>query len=312
MELRTYDSAAALLEDTGEYLAAREAEHNLQLAILGTLRDQPDVYKEPPYLAAVWDREHVALVASRTPPFDLVLSEPGVPDTAIPAALEILVGDLALRDPGLPGVLGPPGLVGGLVERWQERTGVRAANASAERIFRLTAVRPPPMPPGRWRFASDADRGLLARWVIDFNTEALEEEQPLAEVEKMVDRWIRREGRIAYLGGRWAVRVAGGDRTADSHRHPGRARLHAASRSGTRLRERADRSGQPGPARRRPRVLLPLHGPCQPDLEHDLPGHRLRARRRCRALPVHTPGCTVRLTRHSCDKGDRRAEPGGR
>lgn len=202
MELRTYDSAAALLEDVEEYLAAREAEHNLQLAILGTLRDQPGVYREPPYLAAVRHHEDVALVASRTPPFDLVLSEPGVPDTEMPAALEMLVADLAVRDPGLPGVLGPPGLVGGLVQRWQERTGVRAEQAFAERIFRLTAVRPPPMPPGHWRFASEADGGLLVRWVIDFHAEALDEQQPLPEVEEMVGRWIRRERRIAYL---WEV-----------------------------------------------------------------------------------------------------------
>ncbi len=199
MELRTYDSAVALLEDVGGYLAEREAEHNLQLAILGTLRDQPDVYKEPPYLAAVWDHEHVALVASRTPPFDLVLSEPGVPDTVVPAALEMLAADLAVRDPGLPGVLGPPKLVVGLVARWTERTGTRAEQAFTERIFRLTEVRQPPMPPGHWRYATEADRGLLIRWAIDFHAEALDEQRPPRDVEETVGFWIRRHGRVAYL-----------------------------------------------------------------------------------------------------------------
>ena len=70
-----YDAVAAYADEVGSYLTAREAEHNLPLGILGTLRGQPEVYREPPYLAVVRDGATIALVALRTPPFGLVLSE---------------------------------------------------------------------------------------------------------------------------------------------------------------------------------------------------------------------------------------------
>ncbi|MGO9181306.1 MAG: hypothetical protein ACLQBX_05820 [Candidatus Limnocylindrales bacterium] len=86
MEFLTYATPTALLDAAEDYLVAREAEHNLLLGILGTLRDHPEVYPQPPYLATV-SEERVVLVAVRTPPFDLVLSEPEVPGDRLVATL---------------------------------------------------------------------------------------------------------------------------------------------------------------------------------------------------------------------------------
>jgi hypothetical protein len=91
MKLTRHQTVEGLLATVGDYLVAREAEHNLPLGILGTLRDQPEVYPDPPYLASVVDRGQIALVAVRTPPFGAVLSEPGVSAERILNAVALLV-----------------------------------------------------------------------------------------------------------------------------------------------------------------------------------------------------------------------------
>jgi hypothetical protein len=216
MDLVRYRSVADCLEDVGGFLAAREAEHNLPLGILGTLREHPDVYREEPYLAAVRDAEAIALVAIRTPPFSLVLSEAGGDASRLPEALDRLVPDLTAVQRDLPGALGPRPVVGAFVERWVAATGRRPELEVAERIYRLSRVSPPRSPGGRWRLATEADRALLLRWIRDFHAEALPTDAPLPGPEAMIDRWIRREGRIAYLweaGGRVVSLVAAGSPT---------------------------------------------------------------------------------------------------
>ncbi len=90
METIRFGSPEELLRVAGAYLEEREAEHNLILGIVLTLRDQPGFYREPPYLAAVLDQRRVALVAIRTPPFGVVLSEPSLSGERRLAAIEAL------------------------------------------------------------------------------------------------------------------------------------------------------------------------------------------------------------------------------
>ena len=99
MELTRHATAVSLLAVAGEFLVAREAEHNMPLGILGTLVDRPELYEEPPYLATVGDREGLALVAVRTPPYGGVLSEAGADGARLASAVEALVRDLATADP---------------------------------------------------------------------------------------------------------------------------------------------------------------------------------------------------------------------
>ena len=201
MELARYATPGALLEAAGDYLAAREAEHNLLLGILGTLRDRPEVYPDVPYLATV-SATAVALVAVRTPPFRLVLSEPGVRDDLIPDVLAPLVDDLVAGAPDLPGVLGPTAAADMFAARWCAATGCRARLVLAERIYRVARVRPAQVVPGNWRRATAPDRRLLRTWAIDFQAEALPQDAPAPDLDAMVERWIRGAGQAAYL---WEV-----------------------------------------------------------------------------------------------------------
>jgi uncharacterized protein len=221
VDLTRFGSAGALLDAAGGYLVEREAEHNLPLGILLTLRDQPGVYPEPPYLAVVRDAGRAAMVAVRTPPHGLILSEPGIPARRIPGAVETLVGDLAAVSPDLPAALGPKSTVEPFVGRWSWATGRPARLAMAERIYRLSRVIPPRPAPGAWRLAGVRDRPLLLEWFAAFQDEALSLRPPAGEAAAMVELWVRRDGRDAYLwesGGRIVSLVVAGARTPNGRR----------------------------------------------------------------------------------------------
>ncbi len=202
MDLTRHASATSLLAAVGDYLEAREAEHNLPLGILGTLRDHPEVYPDPPYLAAVMDQGAVVLIAVRTPPHHLILSEPGVPAGRVADAVTALVDDVRTVTPDLPGVLGPKAVVRPFVERWSAVTGQPATLLVEERIYRLSRVIPPRPTPGAMRRAGEADRALLVSWITAFDREALPDDEPRRDVDRMVDRWLGEADRTAWL---WEV-----------------------------------------------------------------------------------------------------------
>ncbi|HEY6056522.1 MAG TPA: GNAT family N-acetyltransferase [Candidatus Limnocylindrales bacterium] len=198
MRLQLFGSITEFLAVAGDFLVAREAESNLLLGIAGTLRDHPQVYPEPPYLAVVSDQSGVVLVAIRTPPFDLVLSDTNTPD-----ALHSVVEDVARRFPDLGGFSGPVAVSRQFADRWLARTGQPARVSMAERIYRLvTVVQPAPQPAGRWRLAGEADTTLIARWLVDFQREALPGDGPMPDPLAMAERYVHGLGRAMYL---WEV-----------------------------------------------------------------------------------------------------------
>src|SRR3989441_12989175 len=84
----------------GEFLGAREAEHNLIFGICSSIDADPTQFAGPPYLATVLHGDRVVGAAIRTPPWRLVLS---VMDH--PGAAHRLVDELMAET--LPGVVGP-------------------------------------------------------------------------------------------------------------------------------------------------------------------------------------------------------------
>jgi GNAT superfamily N-acetyltransferase len=205
VELLRHASAASLLAEAGDFLVAREAEHNLPLGILGTLRDQPGPYPESPYLATVADADGIALVAVRTPPYGVVLSEPGTAGERLEAAVDALVRDLAGADPGMRSALGPRSVVDLFADRWRAATGRVATTESNERIYRLSRVIPARPARGRWRIAEGGDDALLRAWLHAFHVEALPAGSPQPDQDVYVGRLVRREDRFAYL---WEIEGA--------------------------------------------------------------------------------------------------------
>ena len=191
MELQRFADVEAFLAAAGDFLVAREAEHNLLLGVCSNLRETPEAYPDPAYFATVTDDDRIVAVALQTPPFQLVLSE--IDD---PAAIPVLADDLVERQ--LPGAVGPVEHVRAFMDARTARGAPPARLTTSERIFRLTAVTPQPPVPGRMRIAVPADRDLVARWLDAFMREALDDAEP-ADIEGRTDRWIARRGRSLQL-----------------------------------------------------------------------------------------------------------------
>ncbi len=206
MDVHRYAEADGFLDHAGEFLAAREAEHNLILGLSSRLRHEPRMYGEPPYLAVVDDGGRIVAAALRTPPHNLVLSE--IDD---PAAIEPLARDVSDVFTAVPGVVGPTARVEAFVRAWEAATGARGHRAIAERIFRAESVHPPEAVPGRMRAYEEADRELAIRWISEFVAEALPESQPMAESsEDFVERrWVDPDGGLAFWDDGQPVCVAG-------------------------------------------------------------------------------------------------------
>ena len=201
MDLRRFGSATEFMAAAGEYLGAREAEHNLIFGICAGLEAEaaqapagskhPGVAANEPYFAVVVDRGRVVGAALRTPPRDLVLSE--IDDEG---ALATLIDDLI--DEPLPGVIGPAALSAAFAEAWARRTGSPARWAMSERIFRLTEVRPPRSAPGTMVAAGPSERQLIVDWLLAFVDEAFGGEE-LFDAGEAADRWVAARGRTMWL-----------------------------------------------------------------------------------------------------------------
>ena len=190
VEIRRVDSVDRFVAAAGAFLVAREAEHNLMLGICSGLQalaadDAPTDDAMPAFVVGS-SGDCVVLAAVRTPPYNLVLSE--VDDAA---ALDALADEMTGDD--LPGILGPAEHVGAFAVRWCAANGRAPRLAMSERIFQLTAVRPPTPPPGSIRRAVPADRRLVVAWYEAFGREALPD-APLTDVGALVDRRLAEGG----------------------------------------------------------------------------------------------------------------------
>jgi uncharacterized protein len=217
LEVRRYNAVDAFLTAAGEYLARREAEHNLIFGICANVRAYPQLFgDDPPAFAVVADGERVALATLRTPPFNQVLSA-----AEDPAAVDLLVDDLHDADERLPGVTGPTEVAHRFARRWEALTGLAAHIDLRERIFRLERVVAPRPVSGSWRLAEPRDRQTLIRWLLAFSAEALPNQPQLDDPGGAVDRWIAGELRTMYLwedGGEVVSMVGAGGPTPNGIR----------------------------------------------------------------------------------------------
>jgi predicted GNAT family acetyltransferase len=210
-----FEAAAALLDTAGDFLAEREAEHNLIFGICANLTADPGFPTAPPYLAAVSRGDRVVLVGVMTPPWNLVLSR-----TDEPAALQAMAANLDAGGITVPGTTSPVRVAHTFASVWCEPHGLVSRQAVAERIYRLERVLPPRGVSGRARVATAADRDLLVAWVDAFLVEALER-RSVEEAAVLVDRSFRTGSRTWYLwedGGRPVSVAASGGPTPNGIR----------------------------------------------------------------------------------------------
>ena len=176
----------------GEYLEAREAEHNLIFGICSNIEAEPTMFGDaPPYLATVMHGDRVVGAAIRTPPWRLILS---VMDH--PGAAHRLVDDLA--DEPLPGCVGPAKAAEHFAEGWSRERRVEARLLTHERAFQLERVIPPRPSPGRMIRSNQSHFEIVRSWARAFHEEALPD-APNQQFDLMAERWIKGVGRTAWL-----------------------------------------------------------------------------------------------------------------
>lgn len=192
MRVQRFATVDAFMAAAGEFLVAREAEHNLVLGLCSTIQADPTSYGDlPPYLASVVDGGRVIGVAVRTPPWRLVLST--IDDQAVPAQF---VADLVGEE--LPGAQGPTKVADGFAREWSRITGRSARPLRGLRAFSVAAVTPPRPAPGRMVAATVADHAVVAEWLHAFHVESLPE-TPARDFSEHAMRWIRGQGRRLVL-----------------------------------------------------------------------------------------------------------------
>ena len=190
-----HESVDEFLAVAGAFLEAREAENNLLFGISSAVRSSPELFAEdaPSFATVADDAGRTVAATLRTPPHNQVLSWIDELD-----AVDAIVD--ALRADSLPGLLGPTEAAARFASAWTDATGQSAHVEVAERIFRLRRVIPPARPAGgSWRIAEPGDRDLIARWVVDFSTEAMPEAPPIRNLGATVDRWVAGVHRTLYL-----------------------------------------------------------------------------------------------------------------
>ena len=193
LTLRRFDDVEAFLAATGAFLGAREAEHNLIFGICSWLRRNPEtVDQTPAFMAVTTTDDRIVAVSIRTPPNNPVLSMVDDLD-AVDLLADAYGGDV-------PGVLGSREAAARFAAHWERRTGGRAAVEVAERTYRLERVIPARPTSGTWRLVEPGDEEPIARWIIDFVSEATPEVPPSPEDARLAaERWVRRDGTLAYV-----------------------------------------------------------------------------------------------------------------
>jgi GNAT superfamily N-acetyltransferase len=197
--------ATAFLDRAGDFLLAREAEHNLILGLSGRLRTDPRLYGEDPYFAVALDGERVVGATMRTPPHNLILSL--MEDDA---ALEPIAEETHSVFGTLPGVVGPKGPVARFARIWEDRTGERARIGIQQRVYRASAAVPPKGVPGSMRTYEEADRDLVVGWMDAFIREALPQAPPedavgwlernLSNPDAGIELWIDEGEPVSFAG----------------------------------------------------------------------------------------------------------------
>lgn len=190
MEVIRASSVRGFTDVAGEFLAAREAEHNLMYGIMASIEADPTQYGQP-YFASILHGDRVVGAAIRTPPWRLSLSM-----FDHPGAMHRLADDL-VHD-ALPGVVGPQESARHFVEAWVGRMRATPTLVRTTRAFQLSEVIRPRPASGGMVTAKPGDKALLREWAEAFYVEAIDS-APQQDFDAMADRWSRGIGRTAFL-----------------------------------------------------------------------------------------------------------------
>jgi len=169
MEARFYEEVDDFYDIAYPFLLAREAENNLLLSILNSLKENIHRYgKKMPLLFSLTDHDDVKLIALRTPPHDIIISY--VDDLNF---IEVLVEELLKRNEKLPGVLSFKEAADKFTELWCEKNSLKPNLFRKERIFKLEEVSKDTIGTKKFSVASKTHQTIVLKWAEEMIKEAL-------------------------------------------------------------------------------------------------------------------------------------------
>ena len=169
MEARFYEEVDDFYDIAYPFLLAREAENNLLLKILISLKENiHDIGKKRPLLFSLTDNDDVKLISLRTPPHDLLISYTDNLDT-----IDVLVEELTKRNEKLPGVLSFKKAADKFTELWCERKLLKPHLLRKERIYKLVEVSKDTIGNRQFSIASKTHQKIVLKWAEEMLKEAL-------------------------------------------------------------------------------------------------------------------------------------------
>ena len=169
MEARFYEEVDDFCDVAFPFLLAREAENNLLLYLLNSLKENiHDTGKEVPLLFSLADHDDVKLIALRKPPHDIVISY-----TDDLNFIEVLVEELLKRKEKLPGVLSFKEAADKFAELWCEKNSLKPNLLRKERIYKLEQVSKDTIGTKKFSVASKTHQIIVLKWTREMLKEAL-------------------------------------------------------------------------------------------------------------------------------------------
>ena len=186
MQLIRFEDPHDYYATVAPFLYQSEARYNLILSILHSLTSGNDYQDHPPYMALVENKDQPIMLAVRTPPYGLLLTEITNED-----AIRLIVEDVKQVTPTLPSVNAPktPELET-FAQSWGESSGQAWEIGMEQRIYELTEVKHPQNIPGTMRRAQSEDHERLTDWFMAFQSEALNEEVDRDKTKVAIERFI--------------------------------------------------------------------------------------------------------------------------
>jgi len=169
MEPRFYDNIDEFYDVAFPFLVKHEAENNIHLSIINSLKNKIDVYgNEYPLLFTIVETNIIKLVVLRTPPHDLLISYTEDLNT-----IEILVEELTKRCEKLPGVLSFNAAADLFAEKWCEKNSLKYDLFRKERIYKLKKVSEDTLGHRKFSVAHKDHQELVFQWTGEMMREAL-------------------------------------------------------------------------------------------------------------------------------------------
>ena len=180
----SFDNAQDFLDRAGLLLYEQEATNGLMLGICERLVKNPTAYKDPFFSVVEDESGDVQLVATMTPPHNMVLADGADSLAAVP----VLVEGLLEKEIQIPGITGPVHLTDAFAASWQSATGQESEVTMRQRVYELQEVRMPPLPSGHHRVAKPEDIPTIMVWYEAFVSESMHMKSNLTR--EQTERWV--------------------------------------------------------------------------------------------------------------------------